>query len=64
MTGLALRWILDHPEVSTVITGAKNDVQIVENSKSSDLPELGSKLTSKLNSFYAENIKESVHQRW
>ena len=36
----ALRWILDHPGVSTVIPGASSVEQAIANAKISDLPEL------------------------
>jgi aryl-alcohol dehydrogenase-like predicted oxidoreductase len=38
MADFAMRWILQHEEVSCVIPGARNEDQVIENAKASDLP--------------------------
>jgi aryl-alcohol dehydrogenase-like predicted oxidoreductase len=63
LTDLALKWILMHPEVSVVIPGAKNKLQVENNVKASDLNEIG-QVMSKINLIYDEMIKEDIHHRW
>jgi aryl-alcohol dehydrogenase-like predicted oxidoreductase len=36
----AIRWILDHPQVTTVIPGATKVEQVEKNMAASDLPQL------------------------
>jgi aryl-alcohol dehydrogenase-like predicted oxidoreductase len=38
MADFAMRWILQHEEVSCVIPGARNADQVAENAQASDLP--------------------------
>lgn len=64
MTTLALKWILEHPEVSTVITGAKKDSQIIENASASDLPNLDPEIINEINDIYRRKIKPMVHNYW
>jgi len=64
LTDLALKWILMHEEVSVVIPGAKNREQATNNVKASDLNDIDASLISKINSIYADIIKEDIHPRW
>ena len=57
---LALRWILDFPQISTVIPGAKSVDQARENSVPSDLPRLSESTHSSLSDLYASSIDERV----
>ncbi len=64
MVELAIRWILDHPEISVVIPGAKNSNQALGNTKVSDMRNLTAQEISQVNSVYDQYIKPSVHHRW
>lgn len=63
LTDLALKWILMHEEVSVVIPGATNKLQVEMNTRATDLDEISS-LYPKINSIYNELIKPDVHHRW
>ena len=60
----ALRWILMHPAVSTVIPGAKNPKQAKENAQASDLEPLPPSAMQQVRELYDEKIREQVHHRW
>lgn len=60
MVEMALRWILDHKEVSTIIPGASSPMQVYGNSKASDLPQLSKKLMMDLQEFYINNVKKHI----
>lgn len=64
MAQFALKWILSHPQVSTVIPGAKNPTQAIENAAASDLSDLTAKQIKEANKIYTTLIKPLVHQRW
>ncbi len=57
---LAMRWILDHPAVSTVITGASKPEQVKENVAVSALPPLSPELHEELKQFYFNKVKQHV----
>lgn len=57
---VALRWILDQPQVSTIIAGASRADQVVRNAKASDLEPLSKELHHKLNAFYLENVRQEI----
>lgn len=61
---LALRWILMHPAVSTVIPGAKNPAQAKDNALASDLSPLPPSAMQKVREVYDTVIREQVHARW
>lgn len=48
MPQAALKFVLAHPAVSTIITGIRNESQAVQNIKTSDLPEMEVELVNKL----------------
>lgn len=56
----AIRWILDHPEVTTVIPGASKTSQVVSNVHASELPSLSKETHQKLRTLYDENIYSTI----
>jgi len=60
MVQMALRWILDHDEVSVIIPGASSPEQASENAKVSDLPPLSDELHQKLSDFYKQEVHEHI----
>lgn len=64
MPQLALKWILMHEGVSTIIPGGKRPEQVEDNTKASQLPNLSHEVTRKVGEVYANHIKEHVHTRW
>lgn len=64
MTEFALKWILMHRQVSTVITGAKTIKQILENAHASEMPDLNDNTMKIVNEMYEQKIKPLVHQYW
>ena len=55
--------ILMHEEVTVVIPGAINDIQVQKNSEASDLKNI-LPLLPKIKSIYDRFIKPDVHNRW
>jgi aryl-alcohol dehydrogenase-like predicted oxidoreductase len=64
MTQLALRWILMHPAISTVIPGAKNPQQAKDNALASDMPMLTPAVMQKTREVYDRYIRQAIHNRW
>ena len=60
----ALKWILMHPAVSTVIPGAKNAHQAKDNASASELNDLPPSIMQKVREVYDERIREQVHSKW
>ncbi len=60
----AIRWILTHPQVSTVIPGASKLEQLRSNLEAAELPDLPKELMEELQSLYDKRVKPLVHQRW
>ena len=60
MAQWSLRWILDHPEVTTVIPGASSVAQVKGNVAASSLPALPKDTHIKLRSLYDEKIKPAI----
>ena len=56
----SLRWILDHPAISTVIPGAKNAEQAQENAAAAALPPISAEAHSQLAALYEDKIDASV----
>jgi aryl-alcohol dehydrogenase-like predicted oxidoreductase len=63
MAQFALRWILMHPGVSTVIPGARNPEQARANAAAAALPLLPDAAMEKIAAIY-EHIAPHVHHRW
>jgi aryl-alcohol dehydrogenase-like predicted oxidoreductase len=61
---LALRWILDHDAVSTVIAGAKTSEQVRDNSAAASLAPLAEDTRETIAQLYRDTIAPQVHQRW
>jgi aryl-alcohol dehydrogenase-like predicted oxidoreductase len=60
MAQWSLRWILDHPEVTTVIPGATKISQVKNNLAASDLAPLSKDTHSKLRTLYDEKIRTAI----
>jgi len=56
----AQRWILDHPAVSTVITGASRLAQVGANASVSALPALPAELHGRLAAFYRDEVRAHI----
>jgi aryl-alcohol dehydrogenase-like predicted oxidoreductase len=56
----AIRWILDHPQVTTVIPGATKVEQVEKNMAASDLPQLSKSTHQLLRSLYDKKIKPLI----
>jgi aryl-alcohol dehydrogenase-like predicted oxidoreductase len=56
----AIRWILDHPEVTTVIPGATKAEQVKVNVAASDLPPLTESTHEKLRGLYDQRIRPLI----
>ncbi|MFW9929584.1 MAG: aldo/keto reductase [Candidatus Thorarchaeota archaeon] len=60
----ALKWILMFDAVSTVIPGASREEQVLENVKTSSLPELSPTVMNQVSSIYDEFFRDEIHQLW
>ena len=60
MADLAMRWILDHEAVTTVIPGASKPAQAAANVRASELPALGAAAHEALRAFYAQRVKQHI----
>jgi len=56
----AIRWILDHPEVTTVIPGASRVSQVQSNVEASSLAALPAKTHQQLRTLYDEEIYHKI----
>jgi len=60
----ALRWILDHPEVSTIIPGASKPEHLASNLSASAMEPLDSQTRARIDAIYEARIRPLVHQLW
>ncbi|MBV1790183.1 aldo/keto reductase [Marinobacterium sp. D7] len=60
MLQLALRWILDQPQVSTIIAGTTRASQVAANAAASGLEPLPQSLHEELKSFYYDRVREHI----
>jgi aryl-alcohol dehydrogenase-like predicted oxidoreductase len=60
----ALRWVIDQPGVTTVIPGARNIKQALDNVAAASLPSLTAAQLADLERVYDERIRAHVHDRW
>ncbi|GAA0716156.1 aryl-alcohol dehydrogenase-like predicted oxidoreductase [Halorubrum trapanicum] len=60
----ALRWILDHDAVSTVIPGSTTPEHIRANAAASEATLLSDAEREAASEVYDEHVREHVHQRW
>jgi aryl-alcohol dehydrogenase-like predicted oxidoreductase len=61
---MALRWILQHEAVSTIIPGASKPEQVLANVEALNYPKLESEKLAKIETIYDKNIKKLIHQLW
>jgi aryl-alcohol dehydrogenase-like predicted oxidoreductase len=64
LSDLALKWILNHEEVSVVIPGAINKSQVEANVNVSKLESISVDLMNNIKSVYDKLIKTDVHNKW
>ena len=60
MTQLALRWLLDLPQISSVIVGAKSAQQVYDNAYVSGVSRLSESLHHRLNKFYWQDVRDHI----
>jgi aryl-alcohol dehydrogenase-like predicted oxidoreductase len=60
MVELALRWILDHEAVGTIIPGASSPRQVASNAAVAALPPLSDELHAKLAKFYQDRVHDHI----
>lgn len=60
----ALRWILMHDEITTVIPGASRKEQVISNIRAAQLPPLTKAQMDGVTEIYNHYIRESVHENW
>lgn len=60
MSVQALRWILDHDAVSTVIPGASRPSQVQDNVKASTLAALSQELHERIAAFYRDQVAQHI----
>ncbi|MGI9641781.1 MAG: aldo/keto reductase, partial [Acidimicrobiia bacterium] len=60
----ALRWILSHEAVSSVIPGGKNPGQVADNAAASDLGPLDDQTLAQIAAIYGTYARPYVHDRW
>ncbi|MGL1959054.1 MAG: aldo/keto reductase [Colwellia sp.] len=56
----SLRWLLDQPQVSTIISGASHTQQVISNAQVSELQPLSHDLDEKLKWFYQTQVKQHI----
>ncbi|WP_127137280.1 aldo/keto reductase [Flagellimonas oceanensis] len=61
---IALRWILDFPEVGCIIPGASKVEHLKSNLEAVELPQLTKDEKVAVNQIYDRHIKKHVHQLW
>lgn len=57
---MALRWLLDQPAVSSVITGASRPEQIADNAAVSVMAPLDAELHERLSRFYHDRVRQHI----
>ena len=60
MAQFSQRWILDHPAVTTVITGASKISQVESNTAVSNLPPLSPETHQQLTTFYQAKVHDNI----
>jgi aryl-alcohol dehydrogenase-like predicted oxidoreductase len=64
MAQMALRWILDHDAVSTVIPGSTNPDHVQANAAVSEMDPLSNQVHGAVRDIYEEYVFDGVHHRW
>ncbi|KRA98212.1 aldo/keto reductase [Devosia sp. Root685] len=60
MSHFALRWILDHPQVSTIIAGVSKPEQIADNVAATERKSLFPALMTQLGEWYRQEVKPEI----
>lgn len=60
MADFSLRWILDHPAVSSVIAGCSRPAQVEANARVTDLPPLPGDVHAALKAFYQQRVRSQI----
>ena len=60
MAQWAMRWILDHEAVTTVIPGATKTEQVISNASAPDLPPLSEETHRRLRAFYEAKVAQHI----
>lgn len=60
LSQLAIRWLLDQPEVSSVIVGASSVEQVAQNAAAAALPPLSKELHQTLKDFYYNDVRQHI----
>jgi aryl-alcohol dehydrogenase-like predicted oxidoreductase len=60
----AIRWILDHPAITTVIPGATKVSQVANNMSASSLPPIAEDVMKKLRKLYDSKIKTAIRGQY
>ena len=61
---IALRWILDSPEISCIIPGASKKEHLSSNITAIDIDSLNDEQRKAIDTIYKAHIKPFVHQLW
>ncbi len=61
---IALRWILDYPQVSTIIPGASKPEHLASNLSAAALSPMSQEKKNAINAVYETRIKPLVHHLW
>lgn len=56
----SIRWILEHPAITTVIPGATSTDQVKSNVDAAELPSLGSDVLNQLRDLYGNKIRNKI----
>jgi len=64
LASIALRWVLDHEAISTVIPGVSRVEQVAPNLSATDLPALAPERRERIDAIYEERIRPLVHHLW
>ena len=57
---VAIRWLLDHPEVSTIIAGVTRPEQLAQNVAAAERPALPAALTAAYGKLYRDEVRANV----
>jgi aryl-alcohol dehydrogenase-like predicted oxidoreductase len=60
----AIAWLWQHPEVSSVIPGARNVDQVRSNAAAGRVAPLGDGFDRGVHRIYDEHLREAIHPRW
>jgi len=60
LSQLSLRWLLDHPAVSSIIAGVSKPAQLDDNVAAAALPAVPAELNARLAAFYSERVRPTV----